>query len=239
MVQREEYGSRLHEDFSDSTSDSRSSSDTRSERASTVHLDRRHSRTETLRGRSQEPVILDASALSHGDALVTEGNYDDDRNHALLGRTPSQVRRPMPIVDNPNDVLERTPSREMPSSYDLRPPRSEVRLSYLQLLSLTFLICNEQSGALVYGPHELSRSERSHDFERHKPREYNHHSGPHEYSQEDLDYYRNRDTSNYSHSTQGGNTYYIIPAGTNVIFQDEEGNEITRLAISVRSIYSN
>lgn len=28
-------------------------------------------------------------------------------------------------------------------------------------------------------------------------------------------------------------TYYIVPAGTNVIFQDEDGNEITRYKLSV------
>jgi hypothetical protein len=128
MVQREEYGSRLHEDFSDLDTDSRSSSDTRSDCTSTVHPDHRHSRSETVRGRSRDPVILDASP---GDVLVTEGNYDAG-NQTLSGRTPPQVRQSMPMVDEPY-VLQHTLSREIPSSYDLRSSPSEVRAYYLIL----------------------------------------------------------------------------------------------------------
>lgn len=89
---------------------------------------------------------------------------------------------------------------------------------------------------MVYGPHELSHHRRSRGYERHNPREYNRHGLPYEYSQEDLDYYyQNRDAGQYTHGTQGGDTYYIIPGGTNVIFQDEDGNEITRSVILLRS----
>jgi hypothetical protein len=43
----------------------------------------------------------------------------------------------------------------------------------------------------------------------------------------------------YPHNTHSGNTYYIIPAGMNVIFQDEDGNEISRLANSAGRIIFN
>lgn len=129
MVQREEYSSRLHEDFSDSGSGT--TSDTHSERTSTVHLDRRHSRSDTIRGRSQEPVILSASSLSSGDGLATDNNYNEDRNRSLSGRTPSQVSHPMPIVDTPSNVFEQIPS------HDQRSPNTEVRAFHTGLADHT------------------------------------------------------------------------------------------------------
>jgi hypothetical protein len=38
----------------------------------------------------------------------------------------------------------------------------------------------------------------------------------------------NGDLEEYMHRTPSGYIYYVIPAGINVIFQDEDGNEITR-----------
>ena len=92
------------------------------------------------------------------------------------------------------------------------------------------LIQGEQSDALVYAPHESSYRERSRGHERRRLRDDSYRNPSYEYTQEQLDYHQTRNGSHYTHRSQDSNTYYIIPGGTNVIFQDENGNEITRLA---------
>jgi hypothetical protein len=49
-----------------------------------------------------------------------------------------------------------------------------------------------------------------------------------------IDPYVNEHQQYYEEPQRTPDTYYIIPSGTNVIFQDEDGNEITRYCVFLR-----
>jgi hypothetical protein len=115
--------------------------------------------------------------------------------------------------------------QDIPSAYIERSAQTEV--IHPQTFRPLVLIPREQSDSSSYGPHELSYRESSRGHRRHRRHDDN--NRPDGYTQEELEYYQSRNAPHYSHSNRGGDTYYIIPGGTNVIFQDEDGNEITRL----------